>query len=98
MAVSVPAIKISAVATTLMSISVKMAITRATPRSVCRRFFCAFTVSSLVRIKAHGLAVQRDGTVLMRLRVGLQRTHHQGDIHFTNTGGQLRCPVTRLLH
>src|SRR5229473_2632130 len=33
MAVSAPAIKISAVATTLMSINVKRAITRATPRS-----------------------------------------------------------------
>src|SRR5258708_10762193 len=82
MADSVPDIKISAVATTLMSISVKMAMTRATPRSACCRFLAGtFMVSSLVRIKANRLAGQGDGAVLRGLRIGLRSLHDECDIY-----------------
>src|SRR5260370_82427 len=85
MADSVPDIKISAVATTLMSISVKMAMTRATPRSACRRFLVGtFTVSSLARIKANRLAGHGDGAELPGLRIGLRSLHDERDIYLAD--------------
>src|SRR5260370_17254745 len=82
MADSVPDIKISAVATTLMSISVKMAMTRATPRSACCRFLAGtLTVSSLARIKANRLAGHGDGAELPGLRIGLRSLPHDADIY-----------------
>src|SRR5258707_12185423 len=82
MADSVPDIKIRAVATTLMSISVKMAMPKATPRSACCRFFAGtLTVSSLARIKANRLAGHGDGAELPGLRIGLRPLHEGRDIY-----------------
>src|SRR6266849_359312 len=82
MADSVPDIKSSAVATTLMSINVKIAMTRATPRSACCRFLVGtFTVSSLVRIKANRLAGKLDRAELPGLRIGLRSLHDERDIY-----------------
>src|SRR5260370_40989871 len=82
MADSVPDIKISAVATTLMSISVKMAMTKATPRSACCRFLTGtFTVSSLARLKAHRLADHDDAAELPRLGVRLRSLHAERGIY-----------------
>jgi hypothetical protein len=97
MAESVPDIKIIAVATTLMSISVKMAITMATPRSEWALRFCvrpslmrsAF-FHLLIRVKACRLARQRDRTKLVSLRIGQSGAHHERDIYFTYGRYRLR--------
>src|SRR5260370_42261095 len=92
MADSVPAIKISAVATTLMSISVKMAMTRATPRSACCRFLAGtFTVCSLARIKANRLAGHGDGAELPGLRIRLRSLHDERDIYLAYERRLLRA-------
>src|SRR5260370_32979203 len=91
MADSVPPLKISPVDTTLMSISVKMALTRATPRSPCCRFLAAtFTGSSLVRIKANRLAGHGDGAELPGLRIGLRSLHDECDIYLAYVRRLLR--------
>jgi hypothetical protein len=76
MAVSLPAIKIMAVATTLISMSVNMAMTSAAPRSARPRYLpVTFTVPLLVRIKSNRLPCQSNCAKLPGLRIGLRRLH-----------------------
>src|SRR5713101_10007175 len=75
-----------------MSISVKMAMTKATPRSACCRFLAGtLTVSSLARIKANRLAGHGDGAELRGLRIGLRSLHDERDIYLAYERRLLRA-------